>query len=58
LSEKPAFFHFIIVEEAFEQSFCQSSSTGLSKIWTAADSSSSNFENAFVILLIPSDSNF
>jgi len=49
---------FIIFELLFEQSHCQSSSIGFNNICIAADSSSSNFEKAFVILLIGSDSNF
>ena len=49
---------FIIFELLFEQSHCQSSSIGFNKTCIAADSSSSNLENAFVILLIGSDSNF
>ena len=53
-----AFFHSIIFVEAFWQSSCQSSSAGFNNIWIAADSSSSNFENAFVMLFIGSDSSF
>ncbi|MDP3381535.1 MAG: hypothetical protein Q8S84_08850 [bacterium] len=46
------------MELALLQSHCQSSGIGLTSICITADSSSSNFENAFVILLIGSDSNF
>jgi hypothetical protein len=52
------FLPFINTELALVHSFCQSSLVGFNNICTTADSSSSNFEKAFVILFIGSDSSF
>jgi hypothetical protein len=57
-SVKNVFFQFIIFELAFAHSHCQSSSIGFKSICMLALESSSNFENAFVILFIGSDSSF
>jgi hypothetical protein len=52
------FLPFISLELAFVHSFCQSSFVGFNNTCITADSSSSNLEKAFVILLIGSDSSF
>jgi hypothetical protein len=52
------FLPFINLELALVHSFCQSSLVGLRSTCMTADSSSSNLEKAFVILLIGSDSSF